>query len=233
MPSLSDITGALSGGDLQSGLNSYLSAPTDAAKIQAAAQAKATALQKLMYEGTVGRENPFLQAGYGATTGLSDLFGAHGSMNRRFGNFNFDPNSVLNDPGYQFQLAQGGKALQSSDATTVGALSGTAMKDLMGFNQRLTGQYENQYFNQALQKYGTNANNYYTNQNNIFNRLNQISTMGQNAAGNLGTNATNMGSGIAQSIAAAGADQGAGIIGGANNMATAASGIGSIIAAFA
>ncbi len=229
MPSLSDI---LSGNVIDQGVNSYLNAPITAAGIQAKSQQQATDLQKYMFNRVVGQEQPFIQAGYGATKGLNELFGANGSMNKGYGRFNFDPNSVYNDPGYQFQLKQGDRALQSSDATTVGAPSGAAMKDLIGFNQGLTGQYEQQYYNQALQKYQANQSNYYTNQNNIFNRLNQIAAMGQNAAGNLGTNSTQLGTGIAQSIAATGAAQAGGVMGQANNMATAASGIGSLIAAF-
>lgn len=208
------IGGYLSGQGAKSGANS-----------QSNADIAAQQTQEKMFGTIVGQEQPFVKAGQNATIGLNKLYGANGTDNKAYGNFGFNPNSVLKDPGYQFQLRQGDKALQSSDATTTGALSGAAMKDLVGFNQGLTGQYEQQYYNQALQNYQTNQGNYYTNQGNIFNRLQQIAGLGQNAAGNLGNNATQLGTGVAQAQAAQGAAIGAGQVGAANAYAGAASSI--------
>lgn len=213
-----------------------------AANTQAAAQIQAANTQKQMFNKISKQEQPFLRAGYGASQGLSQLFGRNGSMNKGYGNFNYDstfkfnPKDLNKVPGYQFQLKQGDRALQSSDATTTGALSGATMKDLMSFNQNLAGTYENQYYNQALSSYQnnyanalsnyqTNQGNYYANQNNIFNRLNQITQMGQNAAANLGGNATQLGTGIAQAQAAAGGSVAAGQIGSANAYAGAVNNI--------
>lgn len=151
-------------------------------------------------------------------------------------NFSFNPANLSKMPGYNFQLTQGDRAIQSSNAATNGALSGAAFKDLMSFNQGLAGTYENQYFNQALssqqqnwnqalQGYQTNQGNYYTNQQNIFNRLSQIASLGQNAAGNLGSTGAQLGTGVAQAQAAAGASQAAGTVGVANAYSNAAQSI--------
>lgn len=113
-------------------------------------------------------------------------------------------------PGYQFQRDQGNLALQSAASAGGSALSGPALKSLMSFNQGLAASNYNNYFNQ-----------FQTQQNNIFNRLNSIATMGQNAAGNLGTAGTQLGTGIAQAQAAAGASIAGGIAGGANNIGQA------------
>lgn len=212
----------------------------DAAASQSAADIAAQNTQKQMFNKIVGQEQPFLQAGKGATVGLNALYGTNGKNNQAYGdfggtgNFSFNPNSILSNPGFRFQMKQGDRALQSSDATTVGALSGAAMKDLSSFNQGLASTYENQYFNQALstqqqnynqalQGYQTNQGNYYTNQNNIFNRLSQIASLGQNAAGNLGSQGATLGTGVAQAQAAQGAAQAAGQVGAANAYAGAAS----------
>lgn len=110
-------------------------------------------------------------------------------------------------PGYQFQLGQGDLALQSAQSVGGSALSGPALKSLMGFNQGLAASNYSNYFNQ-----------FQTQQNNIFNRLNTIATMGQNAAGNLGTAGTQLGTGIAQAQAGAAASQAAGIVGATNSI---------------
>lgn len=110
-------------------------------------------------------------------------------------------------PGYQFQLGQGDLALQNAASAGGSALSGPALKSLMSFNQGLAASNYGNYFNQFQQQ-----------QNNIFNRLSQIATIGQNAAGNLGSAGTQLGTGIAQAQAAAAGSQAAGIIGATNSI---------------
>jgi hypothetical protein len=110
-------------------------------------------------------------------------------------------------PGYEFQLNQGDLALNSANSAGGSALSGAAMKGLMSFNQGLAASNYQNYFNQ-----------FQTQQNNIFNRLNTIATMGQNAAGNLGTAGTSLGTGIAQAQAGAAASIAGGIAGASNNI---------------
>ena len=108
-------------------------------------------------------------------------------------------------PGYQFALKTGQTAIRNQDTPGSGALSGAALKDLMNFDVGTANQYYGQYFNQ-----------FQTQQNNIFNRLNSIASLGQNAAGNLGSAGTSLGTGIAQAQAAAGGSLAAGTIGAAN-----------------
>ncbi len=179
-----------------------------AAGQQSAADIAAQQTQQKMFDTIVGQEQPFLKTGYGAAKNLNELMGYFDTP------FKMTNAQLQRMPGYQFQLKQGDRALQSSDAATVGALSGPAMKDLINFNQGLASSYENQYFNQ-----------YQTQQNNIFNRLSQIASLGQNAAGNLGSQGASLGTGIAQAQAAQGAATAAGTIGAANAYGGAASNI--------
>lgn len=121
--------------------------------------------------------------------------------------FNPTMQDLENYPGYQFQLKQGDLAVNSSNSVGSSALSGPALKSLMSFNQGLAASNYQNYFNQ-----------FQTQQNNIFNRLNSIATMGQNAAANLGTAGTQLGTGIAQAQAGAAGSIAGGIAGATNNI---------------
>lgn len=120
---------------------------------------------------------------------------------------NFTPQDFLNnvDPGYGFQLATGGQAIRNQDTPSVGALSGPALKDLMSFNQSMAATgYQNAY------------NRFQTTNQNIFSRLSGIAGLGQNAASNVGTSGTQLGTGIAGAQAGAAASQAGGIVGATN-----------------
>ncbi len=187
---------------------------SSAAGQQAGAQEQAANTQQGMFNTITGQEQPFLKGGYGAETALNKLLGTSP------GSFDGMPNGYLTEqfnptmqqlesyPGYQFQLQQGGQAIRNADTPGVGALSGPALKDLMSFNQGLAASNYQNYFNQ-----------FQTQQNNIFNRLNSIAQLGQNAAGNLGSAGTQLGTGIAQAQAAAGGSLAAGTVGVGNSIA--------------
>lgn len=196
-----------------------------AASTQADAQNRATDTQRAMYDTTRQQEQPFIQPGYAAENALqyaegigsaSDYTGKNAPPpGMTFGEMNkpFNPTQAQLEqyPGYQFAKSQGDQAVRNSDTPGSGALSGAALKDLSSFNVGNASTYYNQFFNQQQ-----------TQQNNIFNRLSQIATLGQKAAGNLGSAGTTLGTGIAQSQAAAGASRAGGI-------AAASGGIGNSI----
>jgi hypothetical protein len=173
-----------------------------------------------MFNTIVGQEQPFLNAGYGATNSLSQLLGsspatgaggtaAGTSLPGGYLTQTFDPtqSQLENYPGYQFQLQQGDLAVNSANSSGGSALSGAALKSLSTFNQGLAASNYSNYFNQ-----------FQTQQNNIFNRLSGVATMGQNAAGNLGTAGTQLGTGIAQAQAGAAGSIANGISGASNNI---------------
>lgn len=172
---------------------------------QAAGQEQAANTQADMFNKITAQEQPFLQAGAGASTQLSDMLKPGGYLTQQF---NPTMEQLENYPGFQFALKTGGQAVRNADTPGVGALSGAALKDLMSFNTGLASQYYGDYFNQ-----------FQTQQNNIFNRLSGLATLGQNAAGNLGTSSAYLGSGIAQAQAARAGALGAGYAGAANSVA--------------
>jgi hypothetical protein len=185
-----------------------------AANTQANAQKQAAATQQGMFNTITGQEQPFIQGGYGAETSLQNLlYGKSGGTDPGTGLDNgyltkqFNPSDLQNYPGYQFQLQQGDQAIQNSAAATTGAVSGPALKNLVNYNQGLAGT-----------TYGNAFNQFQTQQNNIFSRLNSIATLGQNAAGNLGTAGTQLGTGIAGAQAAAGGSLAGGIVGATNSI---------------
>lgn len=177
---------------------------------QANAQKQASNTQLGMFNTINQQEQPFIQAGYGATSKLGDLLGTSGNTGASgYGSLtsNFTPADFLanKDPGYDFQLQTGGQALRNADTPGVGSLSGAALKDLMSFNQGM-----------ASTGYQNAFNRFQTQQDNVFSRLSGIAGLGQNAASDTGTAGTSLGTGAAKAQAAAGASNAAGIVGASN-----------------
>lgn len=273
------VAGAIGGSALLGYLGSQSAADT-----QAAGQRQAAQTQQHMFDTINAQEQPFIQAGYGATSTLAQLlgiappgggtsggaapptqaqftkttggtpstpmmFGEHGERTggpgtpgtSTFDQAGYDkamaawnasqasatgggtvgstglPPGYLtqqfkptqeqldNYPGYQFALKTGGQAVRNADTPGVGSLSGPALKDLMNFNVGTANQFYGQYFNQFQQQ-----------QQNIFSRLSGIAGLGQNAASNVGTSGTSLGTGVAQAQAAAAGSQAGGIVGATN-----------------
>lgn len=208
---MSWVAAAIVGGSLISGVLGS-NAAQSAASTQAGAQEQAAQTQLQMFNTINSQEQPFIQAGYGANTTLNQLLGLTsgnpgGGLSNGYLTQTFNPtqDQLNNYPGYQFALNTGEQAVRNADTPANGALSGATMKDLMSFAEGT-----------AAQNYGNYFNQYQTQQNNIFSRLSGILGLGQNAASNVGTSGTQLGTGIAQAQAAAGASQAAGTIGAAN-----------------
>jgi hypothetical protein len=154
------------------------------ASAQAGAAKNAQNIAQNQYQNTVNLENPYNQAGVGATNELNYLegigsnqnpdaqsgggnLGGYGSLNQTFNASNFQQLS----PAYGFQLQQGQQGVLNADAANEGALSGAAQKDLIGYSQN----FANTSFNNAF-------NQYQTQQGNIYSRLANIANLGQSAA---------------------------------------------------
>lgn len=107
---------------------------------------------------------PYQQAGTGALTKLENMqpFSAPTGVTEQ------------NDPGYQFRLAQGQKALENSAAARGSLLTGGTAKALNDYAQGSASSEYGNVYNRALQSYQTNANNQF-----------QLANMGENAATNL------------------------------------------------
>lgn len=133
-------------------------ATTEAANIGAQASREATALQRQIYEEGIKRQQPFLDIGTNALNRLN-------ALNQPGANVT---NFLTMDPGYNFRLSEGTKALERSAAARGGLMSGATGKALTRYGQ----------------DYGSNE---FTN---AYNRLASLANLGPTAAGvmsNLGT----------------------------------------------
>lgn len=195
-------------------------AAKSAAETQANAANRAADMQAQQFQQTRQSLQPFINTGYDAQTALRSLLGigenngsaSYGSLMRPFDAQAFQQ---YQDPGYQFQLQQGQQALQNSQAAKSGALSGAALKDLIGYNQGMA--------NNAYQ----NAFGRYMSQNDAtYNRLSNLLGIGQNAAAGVGNTGANVYSNIGNTLTSGAAAQAAGqigsnnaLVGGLNNAA--------------
>ena len=104
--------------------------------------------------------------------------------------------TVTDDPGYQFRLQEGMKALERSAAARGGVLSGATAKDIANYSQGLASQEYGNAYNRALNEYRQSYDIWNQNANNLFNRLATLSGFGQTAAGQLGSS----GNQVAQNV---------------------------------
>lgn len=211
------VAGAVVVGSVVSGV-----ASSSAAGKQEDAANNANATQQGMYNQNVTREQPFVDSGTGASTRLSELLGiggsktsaGYGSLAKPFSASDYLANQ---DPGYQFQLQQGGQALRNADTPGVGSLSGPALKDLISFNQGM-----------ASTGYQNAFDRYMGQQNAVFGRLSDIANRGQNAASQVGQQGTATGQGIAANTIGAGNAAAAGTVGLGNAISGGASTLGGL-----
>jgi hypothetical protein len=187
-----------------------------AAHQQSKAANNATKAQQGMYDQTYAGEAPYRDIGSQSAAKLSDLLGTsdntgaagYGSLSRPFTSQDYLNNQ---DPGYQFQLQQGQQALQNSQAAHGGVLSGSALKDLINYNQGV-----------AATGYQNAWNRWNTQQNNTVSRLGSLAQLGESAASNQASGASTFAGGIANTITGAGANNAAGTIGAANALTSGA-----------
>jgi len=116
--------------------------------------------------------------------GSSAANGAFGSLSKPFSAADF-----VADPGYQFSVSEGEKALERSAAAKGGLMSGAALKAITEFGQGT-----------AAQEYQQVYDRYNTNQTNLYNRLAGLSGTGQVAANNNAATGTNYANNAATGI---------------------------------
>lgn len=128
--------------------------------------------------------SPYTASGGAANSKLSDLLGTSGNSGAGgYGSLTapFTPGDLTQDPGYQFNLAEGTRALDRKNAASGNTFSGAALKEAQQFGQGLA---DNTY-NNAFQRYQTQNNATYG-------RLAGQAGAGQGAA----TSAANINEGI-------------------------------------
>ena len=190
---LAAVAGSVIGGLISShGASKAASTQADAAA-QAAVLAKQNADKAIGVQNSTTQQNqanqdPFLKTGQTAQQDLAAGTRPGGELVAGYGQSFQAPTGVTeqNDPGYQFRLAQGQKALEGSAAARGGLLSGGTAKGLEDYAQGTASNEYGNVYNRALQTFNTGFNQFQTEQANKFNRTATVAGTGQQAANELG-----------------------------------------------
>lgn len=190
------------------------SAAQSAADTSAGASRYAADVQKQIFDLTRSDQAPWREAGVNALAQLRQGTGAGGEYLRPFSMSDYQ-----SDPGYQFRLSEGMKALDRSAAARGGLLSGAQLKGIQRFGQGL-----------ASEEYQNAFNRYQTNQSNSFNRLAAMSGLGQTANNSLQSAGQNYAGNVGNIAMGAAGNQGTAQLIGGQARASAYGGIGNALA---
>lgn len=97
--------------------------------------------------------------------------------------FQFDPQQIESDPGYQFRMGEGLKALERSGAARGTLNSGRTLKEITRFGQGLASDEFSNAWNRRMSEYGQRRDVFRTNRSDLFNRYASLADIGQTAAG--------------------------------------------------
>lgn len=175
------VGGAIGGalGGLVEGNEAADAAQAAAAQTGAASQS-AIDLQRRMYEESVARQKPWLEAGQTALNKLVPLATSY----TPFGMTQFQA-----DPGYGFRMSEGMKELERSAAARGGLLSGATLKGIQRYGQGL-----------ASQEYQNAFNRYQTEREARLNPLQSLAGVGQTTANRLGEAGTSYGQNVGNAL---------------------------------
>lgn len=147
----------------------------DAISAQRDATAQANATLERIYSQQRQDLEPWRQAGLGA---LSDL--ANPDFKKDFDQ-EFKPPNMQDDPGYQFRLNEGLKALERSAAARGGLQSGGTLKAIARYGQDYaSNEYQNAY-NRAYTQYNDAYSRFNADRDRRFNRLSSLANIGYGA----------------------------------------------------
>jgi hypothetical protein len=167
-----------------------------AADAQAAATDRSAEVQREIFERQVELQKPWLEAGEEALNRLRPLVMDY----TPFGMQQFQA-----DPGYQFRMSEGMKAIERGAAARGGLLSGATLRGTQRFGQELASQeYQN-----AFNRYGIERER-------RLNPLQSLAGVGQTTAQQLSGQAGQMGANVGQAIQAGAAARASGYVGQAN-----------------
>ena len=142
------VAGTKAAGSILTGSKSAKAAKK-AADAQVAAQEKALALQKEMFDRQVALQEPFRQAGLTSQAELMRQMGLGGdAASQGYGNMlrDFTMTDYQEDPGYNFRLQEGLKGLDRQAAARGGLISGAALKAASDFaGKQASAEYQNAY----------------------------------------------------------------------------------------
>jgi len=126
---------------------------TKAAASESAASARyATNLQKAMFDKQIELQQPWQQAGVNA---LTKMQGGEFALPE---SFKYDPNSMYQDPGYEFRMSEGMNALNRSMAAKGLGVSGSNVKGALRYGQNLGSQEFGAAYGRAMDEYNARLN---------------------------------------------------------------------------
>lgn len=155
----------------------------------------ANLMQQQEYQRQRDDQSPWQSAGRYALSRLTNQ--------RNFADFNMGDFEA--DPGYQFRLDEGSKAIERSAAARGGLNSGSTMKSLLNYGQ-----------NAASQEYNNAFNRFNINRDNRFNRLASLAGIGQTANAQVGQAGQNYANQFGANLTAGANARAAGNIAGIN-----------------
>jgi hypothetical protein len=171
-------------------------AASKAASTQAAAADRSVDAQREMFERQVELSKPYREAGELALNKLIPLATEYTPFTRE----QFEA-----DPGYNFRLSEGLKALERSSAAGGNLLSGSTLKGIVRYGQGTASQEFQNAFNRAQIERQARMN-----------PLQSLAGVGQTATQQLSQQAGQFGSNMAEAIGAAGQARASGYVGTAN-----------------
>jgi len=214
MPAAAIIGSALIGGGLSFlGSKSQSDAAKQAAQTQANAANDAAQVQWNMFQTNRADMAPWMDAGKQSLNYLSGLMQPGGELTQTFDNSKF-----VKDPGYDFRLQQGSRAIKDLAASKGQFFSGGMGRALDEYNQ-----------NFASNEYANAYSRYMNNQNALYNRLAGIANTGQTAVRNLGTLGANAANAAGNYTMTAGNDLANGYMNAADATASGYSGMANAI----
>lgn len=196
-------------------------AAKDAAKIQAQSADRAMGAQSQAMQ-------PFLNLGGGSANTLAGMMqpgygGPGGSLldvwNQPFQRPTADTMNM--DPGYQFRMGEGAKAIERGAASRGNLLTGGTAKALTRYGQDFASNEYDKIYNRALGEYGLARDVFETGQANRYGRLFNLANLGQGAASSYANSMGNL-------MTGQGDVQAAGRVGSANAWSNMAGDLGNI-----
>lgn len=160
-----------------------------AADVQAQTSKEALDFAKQVWGQEQENIAPFLEAGKGAVTTLSSLVQPGGELVQPWTK-EFTPPTVTEDPGYQFRLEEGQKALERSAAARGGLTTGGTLKATERYAQGLASQEYGAAYDRRLREYQMAYDIFKQNQSDVFNKYASLSGIGQTATEQLGKQGT-------------------------------------------
>lgn len=177
------------------------------------AQRENTQLQLGALEQQQMNQQPWLNFGKSALGDLSNLTLANGELMQGFqAPAPFDPGSVAMDPGFDFRMREGQRAIERAAAARGGALGGAAMRGAARYGQELASDEYGKAYQRKAGEYDRNFSNafnvFQANDTNRFNRLASLAGIGQTAALQMGQAQQSYANNVGQAAMATAAQRG-------------------------